>query len=382
MYFFDWAVITLFVLSLLSIIWGPKDISTILFGLRFNFELFALYFAVRMLKLDLSQIKRALYVVIGASLVVILFGILQSTILPWDFLNNLGYTYAYEWLPGENAQSSQVVEGTRDLSRILSTLSGPNQLGSYLLVIGGIFLSAVIFLRSFLLRILGALAFVALLLPLYRSYCRSAWLGLLVTVIALLAFIIYSVVRKKKQKRPTGLLAKTLIIAILVVVIVVGLVYFNPVSKELLVQALERPTSTYYHLEAYRGAIEFIKESPLGKGIGIAGPASQWALGVDRAIITESSYLQIGVELGILGMILFLVAIIGLLWKLFSQAAHPSEPIKKLVALACALGLVAVAASSLFLHTFTDSATTFTLFALIGMVIGAESESKELKFEK
>ena len=87
-------------------------------------------------------------------------------------------------------------------------------------------------------------------------------------------------------------------------------------------------------------------------------------------------------ELGILGLVVFLIIIIGFLWKLFSLAVSPLETSKKLVALACALGLVALFANALFLHAFSDTATTFTLFALIGMVIGTKTESKKLEFEK
>ncbi|MCX6811610.1 MAG: O-antigen ligase family protein [Candidatus Berkelbacteria bacterium] len=369
LFWFDYLIFGLFVLALLTIIWGSKNPKVIIFGLRYDFEFFALYFIGRIMRPEPKKLKIALLTVLASSLIVALFAILQVTILPWDFLNRFGYTYALEWVPGADLQSSQIVGSTRDLSRILSTLSGPNQLGSYLALISCSLLCIILFVRKNIYKLGAGVYFLLILLPLYRTYSRSAWLGLAVAVLALMIYLLVRLFSKKKEAPKSNFYITMMAIVFLVVIAILGYVYFNSVNSGLLKEMINRGFSTSGHIEAMKRGVELIKDHPFGLGIGSAGPASQWSMGLTNEIITESNFLQFGVEMGILGMLGFIVIIITLIVKAFRQIAQKEDIATKILLLGSALGLIALSVNSLFLHSFADTVTSFTLFALLGIAI-------------
>ncbi len=367
LFWFDYLIFGLFVLALLTIIWGIRDLKTILFGLRYDFEFFALYFIGRVIQPKPQELKTAVMTILASSLIVVIFAILQATVLPWDFLNKFGYTYALEWTPGANLQSSQIVGSTRELSRIISTLSGPNQLGSYLALISGILLSIILFARKNLFKIGAGIYFLIILLPLYRTFSRSAWLGLAFALIILLTYLIVRIFSPKTPLPKANFLPAVVTVVLVVIISLAGFTYFNSLNPALLQEMAKRGFSTSNHLLALNRGVELIKAHPAGLGIGSAGPASQWGLGLENSVITESFFLQLGVEMGVLGIIAFIVIIISLLFKLFREINRKKEIISKIVLLGSALGLIALSINSLFLHSFADTATSFTLFALIGL---------------
>ncbi|TSC92124.1 MAG: O-antigen ligase WaaL [Candidatus Berkelbacteria bacterium Licking1014_96] len=367
LYWFDYLIFGLFILALLTIIWGIKDIKTIAFGLRYDFEFFAVYFIGRVMRPNPKELTTALKVVLASSLIVVIFGILQATVLPWDFLNKFGYTYALEWTPGNALQSSQIVGSTRELSRIISTLSGPNQLGSYLTLIGVLLLSIILFARKNLFKIGAGIYFLIILLPLYRTYSRSAWLGLVCALIVLLTYLIVRIFSPKRPLPKSNFLPAMITIVAVVSISIAGFAYLNSANPILLQEMARRGFSTSNHLEALSKGVELIKDHPAGLGIGFAGPASQWGLGLENSVITESFFLQIGVEMGVLGIIAFVIIIISLIIKLFREINRKEEVVSKIILLGSALGLIALSVNALFLHSFADTATSLTLFALIGM---------------
>lgn len=369
LFWFDYLILGLFILALLTIIWGIKNPKTIVFGLRYDFEFFVLYFIGRVMRPDPRKIKTALLTVLASSLIVVIFAVLQATILPWDFLNRFGYTYALEWTPGADLQSSQIVGSTRDLSRILSTLSGPNQLGSYLALIAAFLLSIILYVRKTIYKIGAGVYFLLILLPLYRTYSRSAWLGLTVAILALMVYLLVRLFAKKPQAPRSNAFIAMMVVVSLILIAILGYVYFNSVNPQLFKEMINRGFSTSGHIEAMKRGVELIKNHPFGLGIGSAGPASQWSMGLSNQIITESNFLQFGVEMGILGMLGFIVIIFALIAKAFRQIAQKDDVAAKILLLGSALGLIALSVNSLFLHSFADTVTSFTLFALLGLAL-------------
>jgi len=375
-HWFDWCIIVLFILSLISIIWTPKNLNLIFFGLRFDFLFFALYFVVRLLKFKSRELLYILGTVLLSALIVILFGILQSTILPWDFLNRFGYTYSLEWLPGQALQSSQIVGAEREYSRIISTLAGPNSLGSYLVVVSAFVLVLIYLSNNLWLRLGFTFYFLALLLPLFRTYSRSAWIALFVVIIA---FIIYLMTQFKRKPAPKGGFFFLLGFLFLLVGIIVGsILYIFTKKRTSLVEVFWRSFSTTEHVRLFKQAGQDIINNPFGKGIGASGPASQWATGIKE--LTESTYLQMGVEYGFLGLILFTLSIIGMIIKLFKEAVLTKIGINKAVLLGSSLALIGLSVNALFTHAFTDTVTILTLFALIGASISNNEKKIEVIF--
>lgn len=93
----------------------------------------------------------------------------------------------------------------------------------------------------------------------------------------------------------------------------------------------------------------------LGKGLGTSGPIAFKYGG----IISESWYLQIILEIGILGLLLWLASSFFILKQLFARKE-----------LGLFFGFIAVLITALFLHTFADNLVlSYSLFMIIGAVL-------------
>lgn len=222
----------------------------------------------------------------------------------------------------------------------------------YLLLPIGIALSRLLTRRLRLLdAVSGGLCVIALVLTQTRSAMAAA---LLMVVLALVS----------------GFRKSRLVVAI--VVLAVALV---PLADTLnlggrFAAALE-PTnsSTNDHIEALRSSRDRISSEPFGSGLGSAGGISQ-RFRVQGGITNESWYLQIGTEVGVIGMLTFIWVLLFTLWRLWPRVrAHDAFAPAPLFALA------GVAAGGLVLHTLADHATAWTLWILAGLALSQESDS-------
>jgi O-antigen ligase len=100
--------------------------------------------------------------------------------------------------------------------------------------------------------------------------------------------------------------------------------------------------------------------NPIGHGLGSAGPASFKA---SQPVIPENWYLQIAYEVGILGLLLYILAFAGLLGD-FIRNRNLALP-ASLFALTCG-----ILVSNLFLHTWADSTLVLIVFTLYGLYKG------------
>ncbi|MFZ1301803.1 MAG: O-antigen ligase family protein [Candidatus Microsaccharimonas sp.] len=278
-----------------------SSLAGVLVNLRYLLFFVLVYVA---LTLYPQFIQLFIKVFIAGALVVLVFAILQVTVLPHDILTHIGYSET-------TIMPYLTVDQNTDFIRINSTLRGPNPLGAY----AGIVL---VLLVAFWLQgdhrkvrrpmgvvtILGAGSIIAL----WASYSRSAVLG----VVVALVIVLFVAVGKK--------LSKTVWIALAVVALVIGgsLVAFRETSFVSNVILHEDPSegndvnSNDGHAESLIDGTHRLLRQPLGGGIGSTGSAS--LLG-DSPLIIENQYLFVAHETGWLGLGLF----VAILWLLFSQ---------------------------------------------------------------
>ena len=166
-------------------------------------------------------------------------------------------------------------------------------------------------------------------------------------------------------------------------------------------KVLFRLSSSRGHLERPLKAIALMMEHPLGMGLGTAGPASNrtsdpcvilrpeddpsWAkstpnlcvfLGekqvqpMDREchcpITPENWYLQIGIELGFIGMAIFIALTMLIIWKL-----PPTH-----YALLTFLG---ISIAALFLHAWEDAAVAYTAWVLVAVALSASGTDRDAR---
>lgn len=381
------------VLILSLVVWS----LLVSFGIGQRFELIALGFRYDVLPLIAFCMLRRVewsqrFALLAARCLLFVGGIIAlygfaTVFLPLSFFTTLGYSDLHSlYLPDAPLAAFQQIESI-GLRRIQSVMSGPNQLGLWLLIPWSVALLSLRRDRRVVWILLGVLA-AALLL----TFSRAAWIGAGVIFLATL-FILCS--RRTAVRVVSGLGA--LGISALVV-----LALFHP---EILSTVALREGSSTNHLRYPLRALQIMVEHPFGKGLGSAGPASNrvsdtcvllrpqddpsWAkdrpnlcvfLGdeqvqplnraCDCPLLTENWYLQIGVETGWMGMGLFLILIVVILKELRKKARTH----------AAFLIFLGVSIAALFLHAWEDAALAWTAWILAAAALnGSFSAARDLR---
>jgi hypothetical protein len=293
--------------------------------------------------------------------------------------------------------------GGTAIPRIQSTMSGPNQLGLWLLIPLGIVVSHIFSHETknedtrykVHIRPLYLASCTLYLVAIAMTLCRAAWVGAAV----MFAIALWPVVRSLSHHVRGALVA-------LIVVAVFAVAALFP-------SVILRASSTRGHLEKPLEAIQMMIDHPLGKGLGTAGPASNrtseacvllrpeddpsWAKArpnlcvfvgdtqvqpMDHTcncpFLPENWYLQIGVELGWLGFALYLALVFLAFdqlrkvagWKVASLQIQRAQPVTcNLQTCNIYLVFIGLSIATLFLHAFEDAGVSYTLWALCAVVL-------------
>lgn len=287
--------------------------------------------------------------VLGTSTVVAFLGILQY-FLPNDLLVHVGYSIERGVLP------SFAIDSNPSFPRIMSTLREPNALGAYLIVpsLALILLVCKATERPKRLIFGGCLGLHLLALALTQS--RSAWLAFAVSVVIALLW----------QYRAwfVGFIKKfwyvwiALLIALGSSALLIKDTHF---FQAYIIHTSEARTSELdsnelHWLFAKRG-LEGMVEQPLGHGPGTAGLVSIQNPG--GSFLTENYFIQLGYEVGIFGLALFIavnVWLYRLIWR--------RKDIWSVVLLS---SFWAYVITNMFLHTWSNEAVAAQWWILAGM---------------
>lgn len=379
-------------------------------GFKYDFLPLVAFLILRRVSWSSSFFDSAMRVVILIGGIVAVLGLL-SLWVPLPFFTAIGYSDLHSmYRPGAPLAAFQFLEGT-DIRRIQSVMSGPNQLGLWLLLPWSIALSRIFrkkidngqwtmdngrfqlsivncqFLADFLYLLLISAA-------LYLTYSRSAWIA---AGAILFAFAWISMQRRSLPvpglRARQGLEWLVYWFTSLLVCVGVGIV----IAPQLFV----RMQSLKGHFEKPLEAIQMIREHPFGLGLGSAGPASNrlrdtclffesgadtaWAEGrtdicifvggeqklpagktCDCPLLTENWYLQWGVEMGVIGLLISLLIPILVLWKW--QMENGKLQIESVISdrsVPIMLAFFGISIAGLFLHSFEDSAVAYTAWILL-----------------
>ncbi len=334
---------------LVTILTKPSFIA-VLFGLKTDLE-FLLAGLLAAIVSTRTFIKRLVITVLAGSAVVVAFGLLQIFVLPPDFLTNFGYG------PRTIPPYQTITLGTDSL-RFPSTLGGPNQLGTYLIL--PLCLSIALAIRHrkvWLLPLIGAGIIV-----LTATHSRSAWLG---ATAAVILTILIAIPAAKRRIVILGL-AGLAIIGLLLLPTALNpngqLQYYLLHSS---VATHDEKNSDTEHAASLRYGTEQLIKSPLGHGLGTAGPATLRTEHSDHII--ENYYLQIGYETGLAGLILFigiLATLVKNLW-LHTKRSPFAGPV--------GAAIIGVSIVGIVLPSWTDSSTALIAWITAGAISAGAS---------
>lgn len=317
----------------------------LLIDLRFiTFFLVAWAIALRTKQLPAQWQRLLLWPAYG----VIAFGLLQVLVLPTDFLRHFGYN------PDTTITPVETINHNINYIRIASTLRGPNPLGAYLIV--PISLLAVYVFTPIRRNRSHFLILAAALTTLYFSYSRSAYIGAAVAIA-----IVVALAARKYMSR------KIIIAGLLGLILVAGgtiMLRHNAHFQNVVYHTEDKSkvsiSSNQGHVAAFKAGIGDVVHHPLGSGPGTAGPASFYNNG--KARIAENYYVQVGQELGWIGIGLFLLIIAGVGYLLWVRRADP-------LALSLFASLAGISIVNMLSHAWADDTLAYVWWGLAGIAM-------------
>ena len=363
--------------SIVSIFHFPFSITHFLYGFKYDFLPLTAFLVLRRVHWSAAFGAKASQLLIGIGAVVVLLGLVMF-LLPQRAFERLGYSAMHSlYVPGGPLAAFQQIGGTA-LRRMQSVMSGPNQLGLWLLLPFSFALASLrhgektphqaIF--GFLL-LFGA----GILLTFSRAALLAAFLIVLVALM-----------RTQLSHYPKQFVIRIGAAALLILLLAV--IAFPDVFL--------RAASSRDHFLRPLKAVQTMARHPFGLGLGAAGPASNrtsdacvylpadgdaaWAEGnaslcvflgeeqvlpIDREcrcpFLPENWYLQIGVELGFVGFILFIALVLLILRML--RMKNEKWKIEN-ARFAIYLAFLGMSIAALFLHAWEDGAVAYTLWIL------------------
>lgn len=358
-----WLIMVYGVLTVGLALLKPTDTDAEIIGVVYNLRylLFALYGVLLTRLFDVEVIKkRALQSVFASALVVLIFGVVQYTILPNNALAHVGYTRANGVLP------VFLIDEKPDLERIMSTVRDPNSLGSYLIIIG--MLALALGLRKKVSKELSMGFLLLSITCLIFTFSRSAWLGFGLAVAVLIALQYHRVVWYPQLRKWLGMVAVLVVLAGLSIYPLRNTYFFqNVIFHADSSTVLEDPNQL--RVRFWRESLENIKDHPFGEGPGTAGLASV-KNDIQGTDINENYYLQIATEVGVAGLALFMGILIWAGWRLLRASSTN----------ALALGLLASFAgltlTNFLVHIWSNEAVAYTWWGLAGLVLLAKPNAR------
>lgn len=340
---------------LLSLVWGVVSyvfdkvtLKSLGFGLIINMRFLVFFVAIWVIAAKSQWLKMvwAKLVFIPAAIVV-LIGLMQRLILPYDILKHFGYS-EHTIFP------FQTINHDINYPRIMSTLRGANPLGAYLiLILSGL---AASLLKSKSKKLLWGLLGAAGLMTLFFSYSRGAWIGLSLSAVFLVWLSL-----KSAYSRKLTLVGLAWVIAVSLIFVMVF--WSNTTFQNYFFHTSDRSTveesSNEEHLSAKRTGLNEIVKEPLGRGIGTAGPASVYN---GQARIADNYFIQIAQEAGWLGLALFLLINILVVRGLWLRR---NDTLARIL-LASFVGLTA---ANMVSHAWTDDTLSYIWWGLAGIAL-------------
>ncbi len=304
------------------------------------------------------SIERVAKLVIVVSTIVCMLGILQY-LLPKDILTHVGYSIE------RGVKPNFFIDDKPDLPRIMSTLRDPNSLGAYLIL--PITLLSVAWAKRPKQRMLISGLLLLHAWALFLTFSRSALLGALLSVGLAFGLIYKSSLKVfvKKYWPWIGVALASLAIFVYAMrdqYVVQNVVFHSDENTQM-------TDSNNLHVQYALDGIEGIIKEPEGHGPGTAGLVSIHTK--TEVVLVENYFIQIGYEIGVVGLALLLGIISYLLTQLWR--------LKTTLATIQVVSFFGISLCALLLLTWSNEAVAATWWILAGLTVGISPSLNSVK---
>lgn len=294
--------------------------------------------------------------ILGASLfLVALYGLYQN------FTGNI----STEWIDTEMFDS---IGG-----RVVSTFENPNMLGLYLILLLPMIAALGIGEKNWWRKPGYLLTFAVGAACLIYTWARGAWLGFLFAAVIFLLMW---------NRRTMGVL----IAGILALPMAIPFLPESIVSRFSSIGDLT-DTSTNYRVFIWRGSTNMLKDYWL-TGIGVGEQAFDKIYpyysfaGIEKAPHAHNLFLQLFIEVGVLGFIVFLAMLICLFQSGFSLAKHGEDKAVRLIGCGALCGVFAALVQGMTDYVWYNYRVFFVFWLMIGIVSAARRIDHVLRNKK
>jgi hypothetical protein len=352
----------IFLYIFLNVAWGLIEyhdhvvtLKALGYGLIVNLRYLVFFLVTWSVALRISRLHNHWQkLIIWPAILVIIIGLLEIFILPRGFLSHFGYSKS-------TIPAIETINNNSSYQRFPSTLRGANPLGAYLIIPISVMTVLVTRNKKNWQRAFFLLGCVILL---FWTFSRSAWLG------AILSMVIIYLTGKLNQKYQKIAIYS----GVSLVVIFIGLLiafHNTPRFQNFVLHtqshSLSKNSSDGDHLSSLESGIKQVIHEPFGRGPGTAGPASVYNNGKTR--IAEDYFLQIGQEVGWLGLLIYIMITIGIGYLLWLRRDEP-------LALSLFASFIGITLVNLFLYAWSDDTLAYIWWGLAGIAMAPEIKLK------
>lgn len=304
--------------------------------------------------------SRITKLVIAVGTIVAFLGLLQYY-LPKDLLTHFGYSIE------RGVKPAFFIDDKPDLPRIMSTLRDPNSLGAYLII--PICLTLSVFFKNQQRRLMLGGMLIIQLLALFLTFSRGGWIGTIIAIGVLTLLQFRSWIRKH-----------WLPIVLVVVTATFALGVFSYIHRDqyvvqnIILHSDETTKATEdsneLHLRLAKDGANTIVRHPYGYGPGTAGIVS--IQNPDGGVLTENYYVQIGYEVGVAGLAVFV--------SIWSYVIYIIQKNRGTLATALLASAAAYAVLGLIMHIWTNETVSAQWWLLAGLILSSNvTMSQKLK---
>ena len=240
--------------------------------------------------------------------------------------------------------------------RVFSTLGNPNVYGTYLLLAIPLAAACVVFLKHPFLKLCAAGLTVLLLINLVLTFSRGCYLAL-----ALAAGIFVLIIEKR--------FVILFIPAILALPFVLPPAVLNRLMS--VINFADMDTSTVFRLNIWRGTIRILQDfwmTGIGQGIGAYNMVyPYYALAAVVSPHSHNLFLQIFVELGIVGLVVFICILACFFRTMVNFMRHATEFRLRVMGGAMIAAVIGFLFQGIFDYVFYNYRVQLTFYIFIGL---------------